>query len=120
MGRLPDFVRPHAIQARGETSITELRNQACGRFPLPMTEKWGQGEGKSFRQLKLQTPNSKLQRSSKSQAPRQRACDRYWNLKFGISLELGVWDLVFHYLNTPWLRPGSDFFSCLSHVSRLL
>ena len=84
-----------------------------------MTEKWGQGEGKSFRQLKLQTPNSKLQRSSKSQAPRQRACDRYWNLKFGISLELGVWDLVFHYLNTPWLRPGSDFFSCLSHVSRL-
>src|SRR6266487_7003084 len=33
-----------------------------------------------------------------SQAPKQRARDRFWNLKFGISPELGVWDLVFRSL----------------------
>ena len=51
---------------------------------------WARGE-----RTKHQTSNTKHQRSSKSQAPRQRACDRFWNLKFGISLELGVWDLMF-------------------------
>jgi hypothetical protein len=49
---------------------------------------------------KLQTPNSKLQRSSKSQAPRQRAGSRFWDLELGISLELGVWDLVFRSLTS--------------------
>src|SRR5439155_7390946 len=29
------------------------------------------------------------------QAPSRPRCRRFWNLKFGISLELGVWDLVF-------------------------
>src|SRR2546425_3255066 len=37
---------------------------------------------------KFKAPNTK-------EAPRQRASDRFWNLNFGISLELGVWDLVF-------------------------
>src|SRR6266487_6349981 len=65
----------------------------------------GQGEGKSFHQLKLQTPNTKLQRSSKSQAPKQRACDRFWNLKLEISLALGVWDLVFRSHLSPRAHP---------------
>ena len=51
---------------------------------------WARGE-----RTKHQTPNIKHQISSKSQAPRQEACDRFWNLKVGISLEFGVWDLVF-------------------------
>ena len=46
----------------------------------------------------VQIPSSKHQRSSKSQAPRQRAYRRRWSLKFGISLELGVWNLVFRQL----------------------
>src|SRR6059036_364231 len=82
-------------------------------FPLTLTSPQGEGrEGKSFRQLKLQTPNTKLQRSSKLQVPSSKRGPRFgaWNLGFlwclqlgfwcfdsGISLELGVWDLVFRY-----------------------
>jgi len=69
-------------------------------------------------QLKLQAPNSKIQRSSKAQAPRQRACDR-----FGISsLDFsGAWclGLVFPSLTqspsipyqrhpSPWRRGGAS------------
>jgi hypothetical protein len=55
---------------------------------------------------RVHAPNTKHQRSSKSQAPRQRACGRFWHLKFGISLELGVWDLVFRSLGWSWLFRG--------------
>src|SRR5947207_6217238 len=65
-------------------------------LPLPATKEWG--EGKVLAPIKA--PNSKLQISSKSQAPRQRVCTRFWNLKFGISVELGVWDLVFRSLTS--------------------
>ena len=41
-------------------------------------------------EIALQTPKTKLQRSSKSQAPRQRAGDRFWNLNFS-----GAWCLGF-------------------------
>src|SRR5437762_2164355 len=50
---------------------------------------WARGK-----KTKHQTPNIKHQINSKSQAQRQRGCDRFWNLKFGISLELGF--LLFH------------------------
>src|SRR5437867_10330698 len=61
----------------------------------------GSGEwGSPGSQSKLQTPNTELQRSSKSQAPRQGASDRFWNLAFGISLEVAVWDLVFRSLTS--------------------
>src|SRR6185503_11242732 len=63
-------------------------------IPSPHDGEVGRGEILSS----IKAPNTKLQRSSKSQAPRQRACDRFWNLKFGISLELGVWNLVFRSL----------------------
>src|SRR5947207_2071335 len=43
---------------------------------------------------KLQTPSSKLQRSSKSKAPIAWLRDGTWDLKFGASLELGCWCLV--------------------------
>lgn len=43
---------------------------------------------------KLQHPSSNLQRNSKHQAPGKSGFE-IWGLKFGISLELGVWCLVF-------------------------
>ena len=51
--------------------------------------------------LKHQTPNTKLQKSSKLQAP-NLAGGRSWCLAFGVFLELGVWSLVFLY---PWVAP---------------
>src|SRR6266487_2936297 len=46
-------------------------------------------------ELKHQKPSSKHQRISKSQAPIRQYRRGNWDLELGISLELGVWDLVF-------------------------
>jgi len=72
--------------------------------PLPGL---GWGERKSFRQLKLRTPNTKYQRSSRSQAPNTReapsskfqleARAAVWSLELGISLVFGAWFLVFRF-----------------------
>src|SRR6266516_3673133 len=83
-----------------------MRPSLCGRIlipppsprSIPSPHDGEVGRGEILPPIKA--PNSKLQRSSMSQAPRQRACDRFWNLKFGISLELGVWDLVFRSLTS--------------------
>jgi hypothetical protein len=40
-----------------------------------------------------QTPNTKLQRSSKLQIPNGAAMPLYWALEFGASLGFGVWCL---------------------------
>src|SRR5438874_1130692 len=47
---------------------------------------------------KLQAPNSNLQRSSNPQTPNRPLWGAdIWDLEFGISLELGAWDLeLFH------------------------
>src|SRR5205814_8502726 len=47
---------------------------------------------------KLHAPNSNLQRSSNPQTPNRPLWGAdIWNLEFGISLELGAWDLeLFH------------------------
>jgi len=42
---------------------------------------------------KLQTPNSKLQRNTKFQAPKLTVWVRFAGLELGISPELGVWSL---------------------------
>jgi hypothetical protein len=42
--------------------------------------------------MKLQTPGTKLQRSSKIQTSSRRA-QLIWSLEFEVSLELGAWDL---------------------------
>src|SRR4051794_4374378 len=47
---------------------------------------------------KLQTPNSKHQRSSKLQAPKFCRANGFWNLMLGSSLELGAWCLKFSFL----------------------
>jgi hypothetical protein len=50
--------------------------------------------------LQIQAPSSKLQRSSKAQTSTRRldghhiARSLVWSLRFGASLELGVWGLV--------------------------
>src|ERR1051326_8545441 len=50
---------------------------------------------KTYADNKLQTPNSKLQRSSKFQTPiRMFKPTRSWSLSFGSSLVLGAWFLV--------------------------
>ena len=43
---------------------------------------------------KFQTPSSKLQGSSRLQTPMLAPVS--WSLKFGASLELGIWSLEFH------------------------
>jgi hypothetical protein len=44
----------------------------------------------------MKAPSSKLQAPEKNQAPNSSETSRQsWNLKFGASLELGAWSLVF-------------------------
>jgi hypothetical protein len=43
--------------------------------------------------MKLQIPNTKLQRNPKLQGPKRGLTDLDWSLSFGASLELGAWNL---------------------------
>src|SRR5437667_5519799 len=85
-------------------------------------------------QLKLQTPNTKHQRSSKLQVPSSKRGPGFgaWNLGFlwclelgfwcfdaGISLEFGVWDLEFRRRRHDSTRPNPVLRSRLRAVFRL-
>jgi hypothetical protein len=48
--------------------------------------------------MKHQAPISKLQRSTKPQAPIGQRRDVVWMLEFEVSLELGIWNFDLCYL----------------------
>src|ERR1043166_3408054 len=63
-------------------------------FPEDCASRCRQILSLKFMRGKSEVPNPKSQRSSKLQIP--MAPYAVWNLGFGASLELGVWDLEFH------------------------
>src|SRR2546425_13064022 len=85
-----------AVDAEGQ-GLVEL-----GPPVSRVSRRFGSSEGRAPRyESRLQKPNSKHQRSPKTQAPKRWLGSAFWNLELGICLEFGVWDLVFRPICPP-------------------
>ena len=79
-------------QGEGERSSNYSLRNGCLLFSIARTDR---RDPDVLRYEKAKTPNSKLQAPEKFQAPKTkwRRWREVWRLKFGASLELGVWCL---------------------------
>src|SRR6266699_2054517 len=80
----------------------------CPRLLSGRVPDFGLGEFPRRGTSKLQKPSSKLQKNSKSQAPRRRRRRKNWDLELGISLVFGAWCLVFVSPRYPKTRRGPN------------
>src|SRR6185295_6643106 len=88
----PTGFEPATTSSTSLDSTIELRPPTGAQDSFHAREGQGRGEG-----VKLQAPSSKLQRSTKLQAPIRGG--PFWSLVFEVSLELGAWSLELCYWN---------------------